>query len=442
MSRALALLACAASARAAITLTTWPSTAFAPVSVSTTTVVADISTANAAPAAFSSARYAGTITAPALQTMNFSLAPSSHSALLWLDDHLIIDTSKSHGPLQGFSFKALTVPFRLEVIFSAAPGAAPALSWAGNFTAAAPVPAAALRAALAPQAVARQAMKDRMLAPPVQWQTYSNPTMGAHVRMPQALSLDATLADLATNATLGDIIVFRQAHPAITFVGAHSYNGSDFTQVQVGSWGKRACTVVLRTTVVGGGADLAFLATANGTACATLALLVTPAMLWGRAGTFSRDASGALRATTPGFPDTLVWPLGAAPVPFAKAGALAWALPLSGGMGVGFTTGAAARAVADVVADINAASARQDAALAKWGPDLTSVYIPQVSCIAWNTIYTPYEGVVTPVSRGWDFGAGYVIVSRLTRRTDRAPHTRPPYPRRAHTNSLTGITSS
>ena len=24
-------------------------------------------------------------------------------------------------------------------------------------------------------------------------------------------------------------------------------------------------------------------------------------------------------------------------------------------------------------------------------------------------MYTPYEGVVTPVSRGWDFGSGYVL---------------------------------
>lgn len=35
------------------------------------------------------------------------------------------------------------------------------------------------------------------------------------------------------------------------------------------------------------------------------------------------------------------------------------------------------------------------------------------SVIGWNTIYTPYEGMVTPVSRGWDFGsatgANYVL---------------------------------
>ena len=56
-----------------------------------------------------------------------------------------------------------------------------------------------------------------------------------------------------------------------------------------------------------------------------------------------------------------------------------------------------------------AAGIRQAASLAKWGPELQAVYEPQASVIAWNTIFTPYEGVVTPVSRGWDFGSGYVL---------------------------------
>jgi hypothetical protein len=407
MRRALAAALAATAARGDVTLTTYASTAFAPAATASTATVPAVG-GGGAPAPFTSSRFTGTLTVPALQEMNFSVTADG-PALLYIDDHLLIDGfSRGNDAFMAYAFKALSVPFRLELIHGAAP-TPPALFWAGNFTPRAPVPAAALSPAAAPAVAARQALKDRMLAPRVQWQTYSNPTMGAHVRMPQAVALDATLADLATNATLGDIIVFRQASPAITFVGAHSYNGSDFTQVQLDAWGGRACTIVLRTTTSADGADLAFLATSNGTGCATLALLVRPEMLWGRAGTFSRDASGALRAATPGFPDTLAWPLGAAPVPFAKAGALDWALPLGGGA-AGFTTGAAPRAVADVAADIEAAAARQDAALQKWDArGLTSVYVPQASCIAWNTIYTPYEGVVTPVSRGWDFGAGYVI---------------------------------
>jgi hypothetical protein len=65
--------------------------------------------------------------------------------------------------------------------------------------------------------------------------------------------------------------------------------------------------------------------------------------------------------------------------------------------------------VADINSAISAAESRQLALLAKWGPDLSPGYEPMAAIIGWNTIYTPYEGVVTPVSRGWDFGRGYVM---------------------------------
>ena len=59
---------------------------------------------------------------------------------------------------------------------------------------------------------------------------------------------------------------------------------------------------------------------------------------------------------------------------------------------------------------ISAAKARQETILRKWAnPTLTTLYEPMATVLAWNTIYTPYEGVVTPVSRGWDFGSGYVL---------------------------------
>ena len=76
-------------------------------------------------------------------------------------------------------------------------------------------------------------MKDRMLNPAVQWQTFDNPTMGTHVRMPCGVGLATTLALTADPGTkLGNIIVYRQSHPAQTSVGPHSYNGSDYTQVR------------------------------------------------------------------------------------------------------------------------------------------------------------------------------------------------------------------
>ncbi|KAL0482821.1 hypothetical protein AKO1_014218 [Acrasis kona] len=37
------------------------------------------------------------------------------------------------------------------------------------------------------------------------------------------------------------------------------------------------------------------------------------------------------------------------------------------------------------------------------------LYEPLYTIMNWNTIYHPLEGIFTPVSRGWDFGHGYVL---------------------------------
>lgn len=185
-----------------------------------------------------------------------------------------------------------------------------------------------------------------------------------------------TLCDLATNATLGDIIVFRGGKPAATYVGSHvsnevgllpsslaplsptylpqSYSGSVFTEVRLDRWGPRDCTVVLQTTVVGN-ADLQYLATSNGTSCSGLALLVTPTMLWQRAGVITAVTPNVTTAQVYGFADTFtVHAVGAAPVPFSNGGPASWALPLAppgatAGV-VGYSTGAAPLSVADMQA--------------------------------------------------------------------------------------------
>jgi hypothetical protein len=62
-----------------------------------------------------------------------------------------------------------------------------------------------------------------------------------------------------------------------------------------------------------------------------------------------------------------------------------------------------------MLAAIAQAQARLAASQAAWGPELAPVYLPMATVLAWNTMFTPLEGVVTPVSRGWDFGEGYVL---------------------------------
>ena len=122
--------------------------------------------------------------------------------------------------------------------------------------------------------------------------------MATHVLLPSGLAVQATLGRALSGALLGDVVVFRQADPAIVRVVGHGYDGSNYTELQVDAWLGAACTATLATTI-GAGGGLQLLATANGTECAPdLVLYVTFAHLW-RAGAVSapfrsRGVCGAL----------------------------------------------------------------------------------------------------------------------------------------------------
>ena len=301
-------------------------------------------------------------------------------------------------------------PFRLEYSRWTSGTAALSLRWSGNVTAAQEVPTSAFTPTVSPAEVERVRLRDRLINPAVAWQTYNNPTMGSHVLMPAGLIVDATLADLSTGDVLGDIIVFRRSNPALSLAGLHSLNGSDYTQLSLSRWGKRICDVSFETTVDAAGVNLRFLATSNGSDCEHLALLVKPAMMDERPGSFSGGAgtAQALVATVPGFGSVTVTAVGATSVVFPNAtGDVYFALPLGGV--VGYVTGAAPPpSVADIQASIAAARAIVVASKSRYG-DLADIYEAMESILTWNTMFTPIEGVVTPVSRGWDFGEGYVI---------------------------------
>ena len=410
------LVLLAAAARADIQRQLWPTTAFAPPSsVVVTTLPTLNGTVCADSGAYCTARFTGTIVSAYTQLVNFTLFTDG-AVNMWIDDFLLVDAGEDIQQPRRSLPAGLALPMtagqplalRLDYLHWPGQASFLQLSWAGNFTAPGVVPASSLSPTSTPHELQRVALKERMVNPPVQWQTFDNPTMGAHVRMPTGFAMDATLADTASGDVLGRIIVFRRSNPALTYVGPHSYNGSDYTELRLDAWGARDCTVVLQTTVVNGGADLHFLATSNGTDCSHMAVLVQPKMLWSRAGAFSGPAPGVITAACPGFPNTTAWAVGGPSVPFPKAGDLYWALPLGKGP-VGYSTGAAPYALPDMLAAIAQAQARLAASQAAWGAELAPVYLPMASVIAWNTMFTPLEGVVTPVSKGWDFGEGYVL---------------------------------
>jgi len=395
----------------------WNNTAFGPAAAAVLTTVACVNATGTAAASgnYTSVAVVGNIISPITDLMVFTVVTDG-AVRLWVDDNLLVDNStvdvappRGLVAIAGVPFTA-GVPRTLRLEYSHWTASSPALAlwWQGNVTAAAVVPPDAYTATITSAQIERAAVRDRLYAPAVAWGTYNNPSMGDHVQLPSGAAFTTTLVDTATNDTLGDILVYRDAQPAITTVGPHSYNGSDATSLRLDRWGGRACTIVLATTTSADGADLYYTAAANGTDCATLALVVGPTVLFGHAGGAVRVAPGVLRIDMPGFPSVVGYSTtGDDGVPFPNASLpVYWALPLAAGT-VGFSTGANV-SVTHMSAAIAAALASQTASYSRFG-DLADVYEAMQSVLAWNTAYTPYEGVITPVSRGWDYGSGYVL---------------------------------
>ena len=417
----------------------WPSTAFAPQAAAATTLAAALDFA-AAPGAFlalCSARFSGTIVdADASELLNFS-ALSDGGVRLWIDEWLVIDAGGNRSsPASPQRFDGfLNVPFtrgvpralRLEYSRWGAAADAPAtlqLFWRGNVTALAVVPAAAFAPDVSNFLVERNALRDRLEVPRVPWQTYVMASLGAHALMPAGLALSATLAVNATTrdgatplgagATLGNIVVFRNGNPALVRPGLRSLNGSDYTLLTISQWAPAGnATVTFETTVVNGG-DLVFLARCAGSGCADLLLVVSSFMMAERAGTLSAGADGlTLSAELPGFAPVTATALsgGPPPAPWNCGSAQpCFALSLAGGA-AGYQTGAGPPInVAAAQAAVNVAAAAALAAEAPFGA-LAPLWEGLCSALAWNTVYTPYDGVVTPVSHvmGNIWGVGYIL---------------------------------
>ncbi|CAF0969919.1 unnamed protein product [Didymodactylos carnosus] len=83
------------------------------------------------------------------------------------------------------------------------------------------------------------------------------------------------------------------------------------------------------------------------------------------------------------------------------------AFSLTGGA-IGFSSNTF-RNLIDIQRSIANARADELQNYQKYGPELSENYRAIHNVIAWNTIYTVYEGVINVVSRRWDFGFGYVM---------------------------------
>jgi len=410
---------------------TWPNTAFAPPTSAVVSSTPSISFSSSSPPFvldYTSVRFTGTITDSQSELVLFT-AYTEGGVRLWIDDHLVITDGNTHidQPSNRTAFLRIPFtagtpqPFRLEYSrWSASSTPTLILYWQGNSTTTQIVPTNAFSPIVAAAELERVKLRDRLVNPRIAWQTYDNPTMSSHVNMPSGFNVYSTLADATTGDIMRDIIVFRRSNPALSLAGLHSLNGSDYTQLSISRWKTRQCDVSLETTVVNDGRDLLFLASSNGTDCANVLLLITPTMMEERFGTITQGSDGlSVNAVLPGFENVKVTAVGCKPVTFSKAGSGPYlALPLDAGSGSGSgIVGYTALIGSDVAPDggipamqsaISTARNIVDTYKLRYG-DLADVYEAMESILAWNTMYTPLEGVITPVSRGWNFGAGYVI---------------------------------
>ena len=428
--RALSRVAALSLASAELLLTSWQNAALAPASSGAKSTVTCVNISESGGPAFTSMRFEGLLTSPWNSTLNFTML-SEGGVRLWISDHLVIDQGGQHGSKPVVAQPFLPIPFlaelpqaiRLEYTHWDAPVSVVKLMWGNSSGGAATlVPPEALTPIVSAAEQQRQLVRDRLLAPSVPWQTYYNPSMAAHMHMPSGVIVDATLANSETGEIIGPIYVFRQFNPAAVRLGLHSANGSDYTEFHLAAWHWSDCNVTLQTTVVGEGegAQLQFLASANGTQCGPLLLVVSPKIATERYGNCSSMGSGSSSFVcgAPGFSPVQVQPIGAAPVAFPQANlSVYFALPLvehgatSGAVGyVAGSGGAPVPAVAAIQANIaSARSTLHASAVSRFGPNGWEIAEAIHSIIVWNTVFTPIDGVVTPVGRTWDFGSGYAL---------------------------------
>jgi hypothetical protein len=435
-----ALLPFAVVVHAQLIQQVWENSAFAPAASAVETLVPSLNVSSL-PGTFPAlctARFSGTISATMAQLFSFSIV-SDGSVRLFIDEHLVVDappginrSAPGAAPQRYASFLNIPLPagtplpLRLEYSRWGSPGPATLqLWWSGNATVEAVVPPSAFAPTLSNFLRQRSALRDRLEVPRIPWQTYSMTSMAAHVLMPAGFAVSATLAvagQAGKATTLGRVVPFRNNNPALVQPGLRSINGSDYTILTVSRWAPAGnASVTFETTVVNG-SDLAFLATCAGSDCSNLTLVVEPFMMAERAGVLTAGASGrTLHADLPGFAPVTVSPLGgcAEPVPWDCGGAGApapcLALPLGDGAGAatGFWTGAeaAAPSTSDARMAIGAAQAAVAQEIGAAYGELAPLWEGLCSAAAWNTVFTPYEGVITPVSHlmGDIWGMGFIL---------------------------------
>jgi hypothetical protein len=242
----------------------------------------------------------------------------------------------------------------------------------------------------------RQALRDKQLNSG--WGTWYNKNMLSHVLLPHSFAVNIQL--VSGNDVLKELTVFRTSPPAVHPV-AHSYEGSQYTEVSVLNFSQTE-NITVKSTLDGD--NLLLLVETTGSDQDALVQLV-PTMYWERVGDIKMDpSSGQTHGTFPGLSDVFIF---STEKPTAVNSELLIANFSFSNGSIGFSSGKPYDKTTIASAIAMAANSHASRRV-KYG-NLEEVYNAMQTVVAWNTIYDPHEGIVIPVSRSWDFGAGYVL---------------------------------
>jgi putative isomerase len=231
------------------------------------------------------------------------------------------------------------------------------------------------------------------------WNTWYNHNMLAHVLLPDSIAFGWGVADMSSPLRYvidAHVLCDGNVHP-----GLHSPDGS-YTEIK--SFNLYGIQIHSESATIDG--DFVLRLTPVGNIPSTLRIIIYTSALWDRIGAF-KTLNNTISATSIGFSTATAYinsnPTGETIPKFERTHLI---LPV-GKNGVSLSTGKPR--TSDQISTI-LSTARQNllSTMAKFG-DLAELFESMHTVITWNTIFHPLEGVVTPVTRGWDFGAGYVL---------------------------------
>ena len=222
--------------------------------------------------------------------------------------------------------------------------------------------------------------------------------------MPHSFAVDFQLY-AGTSAALPTVAVFRKMNPALVRPVAHSWPDDaptmQYTELSVSNWSALHGNVTVQSAQDVDGNVVVLITT---TSASEISIGMYPHMLWGRVGNIAMNVAGEVSAEMLGLSSVSFYPtINPSSVDTKKmmANFSMKSGPLGFSAGVKYT-------VSQIQSVISIGKSNHEKIKLKYGT-LSEIYNAMQTVIAWNTIYDPHEGIVMPVSRTWNFGAGYVI---------------------------------